>query len=221
LESSRPIDVFVCDEQPIVLEGVARVFAEYSDLHLAGSAANLATTLSALVSGHFDVLLLGQPPTARSALPLLAGLTGAHLPTPVVLWVAELGEMDVFRALQMGAKGILRRTTPVSSLVDCLRNVAADNVWLDPSMTRRAHKSGPSARITVRERQVIEYVCRGFRNRDIAAAMNITPGTVKVHLMHIFEKTGARDRFALALQAQQILGAAKTEPQAADLPPVS
>ena len=61
-------------------------------------------------------------------------------------------------------------------------------------------------RMTPRERQIVELVCRGMKNKEIAVALSITPGTVKVHLMHIFEKTGVKDRFQLALHGRQLAG---------------
>jgi DNA-binding NarL/FixJ family response regulator len=60
-------------------------------------------------------------------------------------------------------------------------------------------------RLTRRERQIVEAVSKGMKNKQIAEALGITPGTVKVHLMHIFEKTGARNRFQLALQGPELL----------------
>ena len=60
-----------------------------------------------------------------------------------------------------------------------------------------------------REREIVEFVCRGMKNKEIADALSITPGTVKVHLMHIFEKTGVKDRFQLALQGRQFLASAE------------
>ncbi len=53
--------------------------------------------------------------------------------------------------------------------------------------------------LTVRELQVMELVERGFRNKDIAVSLGIQTGTVKIHLKHIFEKTGIRGRYGLAL----------------------
>jgi DNA-binding NarL/FixJ family response regulator len=207
LDPAASLQVFVCEEQPIVIEGLLRVFAGCGEFALAGTETTIPATVASLVSRQVDVVLIGQPPSARSILPLLAGFTAANRPAPTVLWVSELGEMDVFRALQMGARGILRRTQPVPLLLECLRAVCQGKVWLDPSMSSRPPRSGGSARLTARERQVIEHVCRGLKNKDIAQALSITAGTVKVHLMHIFEKTGVRDRFALALQGQQILAA--------------
>ena len=70
-------------------------------------------------------------------------------------------------------------------------------------------------RLTTREREVIANVQMGLKNREIAEAMGITAGTVKVHLMHIFEKTGLRDRIQLAQYAPQLLASTAQSPAAA------
>ena len=78
------------------------------------------------------------------------------------------------------------------------------------AMTSMPRRNG-ALRITRREREIVEFICRGLKNKEIAEALSITPGTVKVHLMHIFEKTGVKDRFQLALQGRQFLSAAEAE----------
>jgi hypothetical protein len=52
----------------------------------------------------------------------------------------------------------------------------------------------------------VQQICEGLKNKEIAEALSITAGTVKVHLMHIFEKTGVKDRFELAIQGRKLLG---------------
>jgi len=52
----------------------------------------------------------------------------------------------------------------------------------------------------------VQQICEGQKNKEIAQALSITAGTVKVHLMHIFEKTGVKDRFELAIQGRKLLG---------------
>jgi ATP/maltotriose-dependent transcriptional regulator MalT len=52
----------------------------------------------------------------------------------------------------------------------------------------------------------VHEICEGHKNKEIAEALSITAGTVKVHLMHIFEKTGVKDRFELAIQGRRLLG---------------
>ena len=57
----------------------------------------------------------------------------------------------------------------------------------------------PRSELTAREQQVLELVEQGCKNKEIAVELGIRPGTVKIHLKHIFEKTGVRGRFGLAL----------------------
>jgi DNA-binding NarL/FixJ family response regulator len=63
----------------------------------------------------------------------------------------------------------------------------------------------------------VRLVCRGLRNKQIAENLHITPGTVKVHLMHIFEKTGLKDRLALAVHGRELAG---VEPVPGNLAPL-
>ena len=77
-------------------------------------------------------------------------------------------------------------------------------------------KPSASVRITPREREIIQLICQGLKNREIAEILGITSGTVKVHLMHIFEKTGTKDRFQLALKARQVFGFTTQETPAAE-----
>ncbi|MGH9558589.1 MAG: LuxR C-terminal-related transcriptional regulator, partial [Bryobacteraceae bacterium] len=126
-----------------------------------------------------------------------------------VLWVNDLAEIDCFRALQLGARGILKKTLPVDSIVECLRSVGRGNVWIESSLAERSmnhpeRRSSP--RLTPREKEIVHHVSAGLKNKEIAEALSITSGTVKVHLMHIFEKTGMKDRFELAIHGRRLLG---------------
>ena len=60
--------------------------------------------------------------------------------------------------------------------------------------------------LTPREKEVVHLICKGLRKKQIAENLRITPGTVKVHLMHIFEKTGLKDRLALAVHGRELVG---------------
>jgi two-component system nitrate/nitrite response regulator NarL len=205
--------IFACETQPVVVEGLIRIFSGCSDVVLAGHASDLEVAVRSLQSDPPDLAIIGQPPAMKSVLPLLSRVRDGGINCPVVLWVTELSDMDSFRALQMGARGVISRTQPVSVMLDCFRAVAKGVVWLETSARPHAASSrrNSALRITPREREIMEYVCRGMKNREIAAALSITPGTVKVHLMHIFEKTGVKDRFQLALQGAQILGSLNSD----------
>jgi DNA-binding NarL/FixJ family response regulator len=141
-----------------------------------------------------------------AALRLLGHLKAAG-PAHPVLWVVDLPEMDAFRALQMGARGIVKKTLPTATLIECLREVGAGQIWMQESeQVADFLQRKDASRLTPREKEVVRLICRGLRNKQIAENLHITAGTVKVHLMHIFEKTGLKDRLALAVHGRELVG---------------
>jgi DNA-binding NarL/FixJ family response regulator len=118
-----------------------------------------------------------------------------------IVWGVNLNESEALRMMQVGALGVVRKTAPLESLLECMRAVAAGNTWMEESVLQEPERTQRGARsnLTSRELQVVELVERGLKNRDIATQLGIRPGTVKIHLKHIFEKTGIRGRYGLAL----------------------
>jgi two-component system nitrate/nitrite response regulator NarL len=204
----RPISVFASEPQPIVLEGLHRVLGECDDLVFAGAVSKISDAFEASNRLRPDIALidLGSGGLA-SALRFIASMKAASINSYAVLWVVELPEMEAFRALQMGVRGIVKKTAPVAKLLECLREVGAGKIWMDDSENVTAFlQRKESSRLTPREKEVVHLICRGMKNRQIAENLHITPGTVKVHLMHIFEKTGLKDRLALAVHGGELVG---------------
>jgi two-component system nitrate/nitrite response regulator NarL len=201
------ISVFVCESQPIVIEGLRKVLAETNDLLFAGTVARPADVLDAIQNIRPNIVLIDGSAGLTAALRLLGHLKAAG-PIHPVLWVVDLPEMDAFRALQMGARGIVKKTLPTATLLECLRGVGSGQIWMQESeqVTDFLQRKDAS-RLTPREKEVVRLICRGLRNKQIAENLHITPGTVKVHLMHIFEKTGLKDRLALAVHGREMVGA--------------
>ncbi len=86
--------------------------------------------------------------------------------------------------------------------MSCLRSVASGQTWMEESVFRESARQAdgyPRSDLTAREQQVLELVEQGFKNKEIALELGIRPGTVKIHLKHIFEKTGVRGRYGLAI----------------------
>ena len=119
----------------------------------------------------------------------------------IVVWVVSVTEPEALRFLQSGAHGIVRKTADLSTLLTCLRTVAGGSGWMEDSVFRDSIRTEhyPRSELTPREQQVLELVEQGFKNKEIALELGIRPGTVKIHLKHIFEKTGVRGRYGLAL----------------------
>ena len=139
------------------------------------------------------------PNSSSIASPPIASHT-RPLPRAVV-WGVSMTEAEALRFLQAGAKGILRKTTSPSNMLSCFRTVVGGKNWMEDSVFRDQPRQDrhPRSALTPRETQVMELVEHGLKNREIARELGIRPGTVKIHLKHIFEKTGVRGRYGLAL----------------------
>lgn len=190
-----------------MVEGLRTVLSECEDLQFAGSVSKPAEALDALRRMRPGIVLIDMSAGLASALRLVSGLSAACPQTMSVLWVTDLAEADAFRALQLGVRGIVRKTLPVPKLIECLREVGRGRIWMDqPQPEVEFLRNREGSRLTPREKQIVALVCRGLRNKQIAENLHITPGTVKVHLMHIFEKTGLKDRLALAVRGRELIG---------------
>ncbi len=201
--------VFACESQPVAIEGLAKILSETEDLRLDGYAATPAEAMTRIALERPDIVMVDQGSGLRQTLNFLTELKVASPSSHSVLWIAEMAEIESFRALQLGARGILRRSLPIATMLDCLRTVGKGNLWLENTISDQVVgflNRRNSARLTPREREIVRLICRGLKNKEIAEQLLITPGTVKVHLMHIFEKTGVKDRFELAVQGGRLLG---------------
>jgi two-component system nitrate/nitrite response regulator NarL len=218
LESARPTDtrlhaglpsgvpqftrsVAICDTQPVTAEGIRTLLAGTPDLQYHQTVDSLARALEVLRRQAPDVLVVDKGFGIQAILEWLAeaGQTGWR--TSVVIWGVSVTEAEALRFLQAGARGILRRTAGTQVVLACLRNVAEGRSWMEDSLFRDTARSEryPRSELTAREQQVLELVEQGFKNKEIAQDLGIRPGTVKIHLKHIFEKTGVRGRYGLAL----------------------
>jgi two-component system nitrate/nitrite response regulator NarL len=210
----NPVRVFACEAQPIMLEGLAQVLSQDAGFEYLGSASHLNEALDAVRERHPDIMLVDQSAGLKHVFQFIADVKGTWARCQPVLWVNDLAEIDCFRALQLGARGILKKTVAVTAMIECLRAVGQGEVWIENSLSDRAvgamdRRSAP--RLTPREKEIVHHVCGGMKNKEIGEALTITAGTVKVHLMHIFEKTGVKDRFELAVQGRRLLGADRAQ----------
>lgn len=203
------IEVCACETQPIVIEGLRRSLEQADDLGFAGAESTTAAVLELIERHSPRVCLIDKALGTKAVFQLITDLKARELETEPILWASDISEVESFRALQVGARGILKKTLPVGIILDCLRTVANGNIWIESSVSNQFvgfinRRSTP--RLTPREEEILTLVMRGMKNKQIADALNITTGTVKVHLMHIFEKTGVKDRFELAMYGRRIRG---------------
>jgi DNA-binding NarL/FixJ family response regulator len=145
-----------------------------------------------------DLILIDAD--AAVTLAYLAELKSLAPNSGLILWVDWISQEFVRDAIKSGVRGILRQNASADLCLECLTQVAAGQLWLEDEMNQKL-LCAKAIRLSPRERQLVGLLTEGLRNKEIAVRMNITEGTAKAYLSRLFEKTGASDRFELAMFA--------------------
>jgi DNA-binding NarL/FixJ family response regulator len=130
--------------------------------------------------------------------------THARMPgSNLVIRVGPMSRELIFQALECGVRGILPARISADMLIQSLQRIARGEVVIE--VTDSGFDPGGEKRVTFsgREKQVVELLAQGLKNKEIAAAMSLAEGTVKVYLSRLFKKTKVRDRFELMLYRAQ------------------
>jgi two-component system nitrate/nitrite response regulator NarL len=193
--------VVVCDTQPITAEGLRTLLATAGDLEFLASLNSLEAATQLMTARPPDVVIVDKGFGMRVVLDWIHDLRLSDGAPAVTVWGVSMTEAEALRLLQAGAKGIVRKTADLESILSCLRTVASGRSWMEDCVFRDSARQEryPRSELTPREHQVLEMVEQGFKNKEIALELGIRPGTVKIHLKHIFEKTGVRGRYGLAI----------------------
>ena len=210
------IRVVVADDQALVRAGLATLLDSQPGLAVVGQAGTGREAVTLARELRPDIVLMDV------RMPVLDGLAatrhilggtgggppareGARPVRVVILTTYDLDEY-VYEALQAGACGFLVKHAPPEELLLGVRAAADGGALLSPSVTRRllaeftaqqqATAAPPAtlARLTTREREVLDLVIRGRSNAEIARNLVVTQSTVKTHVTHILDKLVLRDR---------------------------
>jgi DNA-binding NarL/FixJ family response regulator len=193
--------VLVCDTQPVAIEGMRGLLERCGDLRFAGAVNSLDAAFELAGATRPGAIVIDKHPGSTAIIDWLHRLGVAGVPSAPVVYGAGINESEALRFLQAGARGVLRRSSEPEMLLTCLRSVVAGSSFLEDGIFGGADKNSASRQsaLTPREVEITRLVEQGLRNRDIARNLGIQTGTVKIHLKHIFEKTGVRGRYGLAL----------------------
>src|SRR5579864_960486 len=187
------IKVLVLTDQPILERGFQEIL----------SAGGIEVTSAGDPAGH--------PLHAANPELVLLDLTGeftfetladAHRRMPGCNLVIRVGPMSrelVFQALEYGVRGILPVQLSPDMLVQSLHRIAKGEMVIEVTDSGFDPAGEKRVSFSEREKQVVELLAQGLKNKEIAAAMSLAEGTVKVYLSRLFKKTKVRDRFELML----------------------
>lgn len=200
--------VLLVDDHPMIGAALEMLLRD-TDFELLGRARSVAEANTKISKLKPDLLLLDVNLPDGSGIDVLNRLARSRHSPKVVLLTAGMDDAQHLAAAELNPAGMVLKTSDPSLLIECIERVAAGEQWIDPEIARRTRtaqeKAASAPPLTRRERELVELVRQGLRNRDIAAELGVTEGTVKVYLHAIFDKFRVENRTELAMRAAELI----------------
>jgi DNA-binding NarL/FixJ family response regulator len=209
----KPIRVLIVDDHEIVREGLQILLGEESDFEVVGTAGDGAAAAALAEAKQPDVILMDLVMPGLDGIESTRRILGSNPEARVLVLTTFADDQRVREAIQAGAIGYLLKDVLKADLVRALRDAAQGRPSLHPEVQQQlmrevagrtsSSQEPASLHVSLTEREVgiLRLLAEGRSNKEIAAALYLTEGTIKGYVSTIFDKLGVQDRTQAALYA--------------------
>ncbi|MGP4024566.1 response regulator [Actinomadura sp. 3N407] len=197
----NPVRVLVVDDQELVREGIASLLGIQPGIEVIGTAADGTAAIEASASA--DVVLMDVRMPGMDGVTATAEVLARNPSCKVVMLTTFDDDEYIVQAMRAGAAGYLLKNLPAAELAAAVQLTRSGVAQFDAAITRRLAAALPDpGLLTPRETEVLRLVAAGATNKEIAARLYLSEGTVKNHISRILQRLGLRDRTQAALYAR-------------------
>lgn len=191
---SNTIKIVLADDHLVVRMGLAAIIGIETDLSLVGEASDGLEAVQLVDKLNPDVVIMDLMMPRLSGVAATEQILKKH-PGVKILILTSFGNSDeISRALEAGALGALVKDSAYDELIAAIHAVHAGKRTLSPAIKRQPTATPQEAELKPRQLEVLNYVAKGFNNREIAKLIGIGPDCVKAHLSSCFARLGAASR---------------------------
>ena len=201
--------VYIADDHPVYREGLMRALRSRPDFEVVGEAGDGQTALREIRALEPAVALLDVKMPGLDGTEVTHALKRDRIPTRVVLLSAHAPAELVYRAIALGAAAYLPKESSREDICDAVAAVARGETRLSPEVQAelvrqiQMREVQNRAALSPREREVLTLIAEGLSAPDVAAALHLSPSTIKTHLQSLYEKLGVSDRAAAVATAMR------------------
>lgn len=203
MKKLKPIRILVVDDHFMVRMGLSASLNVEPDMQVLAEAGSGEEALAVYRQHLPTVVIMDLRLPGMSGAETVAALLREFPDAAVLMLSTHAEEEEVYRSLQAGARGYVLKTVLREELLRAIRAVHGGGHYVDATAATLLAARVSHRPLTARELEILRLVAKGLGNKEIAAALNIAEVTVKLHVSHVLEKLGVRDRTEAATAALQ------------------
>ncbi len=196
------IRVLCIDDHRLMREGIVRIMSMDPHVSVVAEGATGEEAIELFLKFRPDITLMDLELRAgMDGLQAIRAIREIDSNARIVVLTMYEGDENIYRAIQAGAAGYLVKDSVPEDLISVIREVHAGRRSLPPVVEAKLEARSGQPSLTTRETEVLELVAKGMRNKEIAAALQITEETTRAHIKTIYLKLNVHDRTAALTEA--------------------
>jgi DNA-binding NarL/FixJ family response regulator len=193
-QDTHAIRILTVDDHLLLREGIAAVLEAQSDMVLVGEASNGREAIDRFRQLRPDVTLMDLRMPDMNGIDAITAICREFRNARIIVLSTYAGDVQAAAALRAGASGYLLKNLVRTELLDTIRAVHAGKRRVPPEIAAEIAEHVADDSLTGRETEILKGVAEGKSNKQIAAELDISEGTVKTHMKSILPKLDASDR---------------------------
>jgi DNA-binding NarL/FixJ family response regulator len=192
--TTQTLGILCVDDHPLVRKGIASIISLETDMKMVAEAGSGQEAVAAFRQFHPDVTLMDLRMPAMDGIEATKQIRQIDPEAKIIALTSYDGDQEIYRALEAGVRGYILKESVHTEIVRAIRVVHSGKRLMSPEVAERLSEHFPQVALTAREIEVLQYVAKGYGNKEIGVRLGTAAGTVKMHLQNILSKLGASDR---------------------------
>lgn len=208
MTSSSPATILLVDDHPLLRKGLKQLIEFEDELDVIGEASDGKTALELAIEHEPDLIVLDLNMQGMDGLETLRAMRNADVVSRIIMLTVSDSDEDVVCAITYGADGYLLKDMDPEKILEKLKEAALGKMVISEKLTHvlagairggSDKKSNVLAKLTSREHEILKLIAKGMSNKLIARELDISDGTVKVHVKHVLKKLELNSRVEAAV----------------------